>query len=294
MQLDEITGELLPELNNLNYDNIADAYKNLLKSSDYNELTEKKNTLTANIDKTQSSIALVEENIEKFKPEKEVSESEIQEEQKRLNNEQKKLNSERDEKKSDETLYLKLKKETEDLQEKFKKLKPEHRKWDILNRMIGDATGNKFRNYAQQLTLRHLIIYANKRIQQLSGRYLLQFPESEQDDLTIIDRDMGNAERVVKTLSGGETFLISLSLALALSDMASKNVMINSLFIDEGFGSLDQETLDTTLNTLELLQSKSNKTIGIISHVEALKERINTQIEVVRNGQGYSKISIKS
>ncbi len=293
LQLDEITGELLPELNNLNYDNISDAYKNLLKSSDYNELTEKKNTLTANIDKTQSSIAIVEENIEKFKPEKEVSESEIQEEQKRLNNEQKKLNSERDAKKSDETLYLKLKKETEELQEKIKKLKPEYRKWDILNKIIGDATGNKFRNYAQQLTLRHLIIYANKRIQQLSGRYLLQFPESEQDDLTIIDRDMGNAERVVKTLSGGETFLVSLSLALALSDLASKNVKINSLFIDEGFGSLDRETLDTTLNTLELLQSKSNKTIGIISHVEALKERVNTQIEVQRNGQGYSRLMVK-
>jgi exonuclease SbcC len=292
-QLELISGKLLPELNNLKYDNIGDAYRNILKSSDYNELTENRNSLVSKIDRTKSSIALVNENIARFKPEKEISESYIETEIIRLNKEHKELNSQRDDKKSVETLYLKLKNETEELKEKIKILKPDFRKWDILNKMIGDATGNKFRNYAQQLTLRHLIIYANKRISQLSGRYLLQFPESEQDDLTIIDKDMGNAERVVKTLSGGETFLISLSLALALSDLASKNVKINSLFIDEGFGSLDRETLDTTLNTLELLQSRSNKTIGIISHVEALKERVNTQIEVERNGQGYSRLIIK-
>jgi exonuclease SbcC len=96
----------------------------------------------------------------------------------------------------------------------------------------------------------------------------------------------------VKTLSGGETFILSLSLALALSDLAAKNVEINSLFIDEGFGTLDPETLDQTIDTLEKLQSESSKTIGIISHVEALKERIGTQIQLERNGQGYSSLKV--
>jgi exonuclease SbcC len=103
---------------------------------------------------------------------------------------------------------------------------------------------------------------------------------------------MGGMRRSVKTLSGGETFLMSLALALGLSDLASKNVEINSLFIDEGFGTLDPETLDVTLDTLERLQAESNKTIGIISHVSTLKERIQTQIVLDRNAQGYSQLKV--
>ena len=104
---------------------------------------------------------------------------------------------------------------------------------------------------------------------------------------------MGGQRRSVKTLSGGETFILSLSMALALSDLASRNVEINSLFIDEGFGTLDPETLDQTLDTLEKLQAESSKTIGIISHVDSLKERIATQIQLERNGQGYSQLVVK-
>jgi exonuclease SbcC len=96
----------------------------------------------------------------------------------------------------------------------------------------------------------------------------------------------------VKTLSGGETFIISLAMALSLSDMASKNVRLDSLFIDEGFGTLDPETMEVALITLEKLQSEGNRMIGIISHVESLKERIATQIKVVKSNQGYSTIEI--
>ena len=116
--------------------------------------------------------------------------------------------------------------------------------------------------------------------------------KNENESLTVIDKDMGNQRRSVKTLSGGESFLISLALALALSDLASNNVKINSLFIDEGFGMLDPESLDQTLDTLERLQEHSQKRIGIISHIDALKERITTQIKIYQNGSGLSTLKI--
>lgn len=167
------------------------------------------------------------------------------------------------------------------------------RKWRLLNELIGDATGKKFNDFAQDLTLQRLLVLANKRLIDLSDRYLLDKPNEDEDDsLVAIDAHMGGQRRSVKTLSGGETFVLSLSLALALSDLASRNVAINSLFIDEGFGTLDPETLDQTLDTLERLQSESSKMIGVISHVDSLKERITTQIQLERNGQGYSALKV--
>jgi exonuclease SbcC len=103
---------------------------------------------------------------------------------------------------------------------------------------------------------------------------------------------MGSSLRHVSTLSGGETFLLSMSLALGLSDLASRNIRIDSLFIDEGFGTLDPETLDQAISTLEKLQSSSQKMIGIISHVDALKERIQTQIQLIPNSNGISRLEI--
>lgn len=167
------------------------------------------------------------------------------------------------------------------------------RKWELLNQLIGDATGKKFNDFAQDLTLQRLLVLANQRLSQLIDRYQIASPLPDEDDgLVVIDNHMGAQRRSVKTLSGGETFILSLSLALALSDLAARNVEINSLFIDEGFGTLDPETLDQTIDTLEKLQTESSKTIGIISHVEALKERIDTQIQLERNGQGYSSLKV--
>lgn len=166
--------------------------------------------------------------------------------------------------------------------------------WRMLDKMIGDAKGEKFNRFAQELTLKHLLHLANKRLITLTSRYLIDQPEEmEGEDLVAIDKDMGNQRRSVKTLSGGETFILSLALALALSDLASKNIKINSLFIDEGFGTLDPETLDQTIDTLEKLQQESHKMIGIISHVETLKERITTQIQLKQNGFGLSTLTIK-
>ncbi|PHR97968.1 MAG: hypothetical protein COA80_06380 [Leeuwenhoekiella sp.] len=169
----------------------------------------------------------------------------------------------------------------------------ESRHWYILNELIGDSKGDKFNNFAQDLTLQQLLLLANKRLIQLTDRYRIDQPGDEEDDsLVAIDEHMGGQRRSIKTLSGGETFILSLALALALSDLASRNIEINSLFIDEGFGTLDPETLDQTLDTLEVLQAESSKMIGVISHVDSLKERIATQIQLTQNGQGYSTLKV--
>lgn len=160
-----------------------------------------------------------------------------------------------------------------------------------LNELIGDAQGNKYAKFAQNLSLFHLINKANVRLQQLNDRYLLDYTDIE-EDLRIVDLFQAGTTRSVKTLSGGETFLISLAMALSLSDMASHHVKMESLFIDEGFGTLDQETLEMAIGTLERLQSENQKTIGIISHVELLKERIHTQIRVQKKPSGYSELHI--
>ena len=164
-------------------------------------------------------------------------------------------------------------------------------KWKKLDSLIGDGEGNNFSNFAQALTLQNLLVYANKRIQKLTDRYLIIPPEKE-GALRILDQYHGNISRSVATLSGGETFLVSLALALSLSDMASKTVSIDSLFIDEGFSTLDKEAQQMALDTLDNLQSVHQKTIGVISHVEALKSRIHVQIQLDKNAQGYSSLKV--
>jgi len=171
----------------------------------------------------------------------------------------------------------------------------EFNRWNALSALIGDAQGNKFAKYAQELTLQQVMHLANSHLRHLADRYLLKHIKTDTiDDLFVVDTYHGNAERSVKTLSGGESFLVSLSLALGLSDLAGQNTVIGSLFIDEGFGTLDQNTLDVALSALEKLQNETNRTIGIISHVPALKERVTTQIELIKNASGYSTLEIKS
>ncbi len=164
--------------------------------------------------------------------------------------------------------------------------------WSKMNALIGDATGKKFSNFVQDLTLKQLIEYGNARLKGFSDRYLLEV-ENEAENLKVIDTYMGNSQRAVSSLSGGETFKLSLALAFGLSDLAAKNVNIESLFIDEGFGTLDPESLDQAITILENMQNTTNKSIGIISHVGELKDRIGTKIKLVRSGAGYSSIEIE-
>ena len=162
--------------------------------------------------------------------------------------------------------------------------------WAHLNALIGSKEGDKFRKFAQGLTLDNLVWLANEQLSRLHGRYLLQRKASDALELEVVDTWQADAVRDTRTLSGGESVLVSLALALALSDLVSHKTRIDSLFLDEGFGTLDSETLDTALDALDALNA-SGKIIGVISHVEAMKERIPVQIKVKKiNGLGYSRL----
>jgi len=184
----------------------------------------------------------------------------------------------------------KLKKQQAELLVKQQKFKQTSLQWELLNKLIGQADGSKFREFAQGLTLDNLVQLANKEMQNLDPRYLLKRNHDEKLALQVIDLWQANSVRDVKTLSGGESFLVSLGLALALSNLVSHKTQIESLFLDEGFGTLDENTLEVALNALERLNS-TGKLIGVISHVNALKERINHQIHVHKgSGAGYSTL----
>lgn len=185
----------------------------------------------------------------------------------------------------------KLKAESKILLQNIEKQRKEYNRWAKLNDIIGMADGKKFRVFAQGLTLKKLANLANSHLQQLNGRYFIHKRSDEDLALDIIDTFQADNIRSMNTLSGGESFLVSLALALGLSDLAGRNTTINSLFIDEGFGTLDDSTLDMAISTLENLQSKG-KTIGVISHVKELKERISTQIVIKKKASGFSEIEI--
>ena len=164
-------------------------------------------------------------------------------------------------------------------------------RWNSLSNLIGSDNGKKFSRFAQGLTLARLTDLANRHLLKLSDRYRIIKSADRDLELLIIDGYQADVVRPMSTLSGGESFLVSLALALGLSDLASRKVQINSLFIDEGFGTLDAETLDTAISALENLQA-NGKTIGIISHIDALKERIGTQIQLSKQPGGSSTIKI--
>lgn len=166
------------------------------------------------------------------------------------------------------------------------------RKWTTLNRWLGGMNGEQFMRYAQGITLRQLLAKANPHLTEMTqGRYSLVWNpgEKEAGDLlpSIVDNDQGGETRPVTNLSGGERFQVSLALALGLSDLSGQKLSVDSLFLDEGFGTLDGKTLDAALDTLCRIQ-QDGKLIGIISHVTEVGERITTQIAVKKLGGGLS------
>jgi len=165
----------------------------------------------------------------------------------------------------------------------------ELQKWERLHALIGSADGKKFRVFAQGLTFQILIAQANRHLQIMTDRYLLRPDPDVALDLAVVDTWQAGDLRSTKNLSGGESFIVSLSLALGLSGMVSKNVRVDSLFLDEGFGTLDDEALDIALGVLSGL-NQEGKLIGIISHVPAIKERISARISVEKRGHGRSVI----
>ncbi|MGH8062559.1 MAG: SbcC/MukB-like Walker B domain-containing protein, partial [Pseudoxanthomonas sp.] len=177
-------------------------------------------------------------------------------------------------------------------QEEIETARLEHTDWQHLNGLIGSADGDKFRRFAQGLTLDHLIHLANQHLHRLDGgRYRLE-RETKGLELVVVDCWQADAQRDVRTLSGGESFLVSLALALGLSDLVSHQTSIDSFFLDEGFGTLDPESLDVALDAIDRL-NQSGKLIGVISHVELVKERIPVQIRVIKGkGQGNSRVEL--
>ncbi|TXF91184.1 AAA family ATPase [Neolewinella aurantiaca] len=175
-------------------------------------------------------------------------------------------------------------------------LRKEMDRWTVMSKLIGSADGKKFRSYAQAITLQRLIDVGNSHLGSISPRYRMEYaaPEaggSENLEIIISDTYHDENKRTMATLSGGETFLISLALALGLSDLASGKNLIQSLFIDEGFGTLDGKTLEKAMTTLEQLRDQG-KTIGLISHVASLRERIYCQIRLEPVGDGFSTIVV--
>lgn len=164
------------------------------------------------------------------------------------------------------------------------------RLWGQLHALIGSHDGKKFRNYAQQITLDVLLRYANHHLADLSRRYRLE-RVPDKLALMVIDRDMADEIRSVHSLSGGESFLVSLALALGLASLSSSRVRVESLFIDEGFGSLDAETLRVAMDALDCLHAQGRK-VGVISHVPEMTERIGTRIEVRRLSGGRSRVDV--
>lgn len=162
--------------------------------------------------------------------------------------------------------------------------------WQKLNDLLGSADGKKFRQIAQEYTLDVLLGFTNIHLQDLASRYKLsRVPNSLA--LQVLDHDMGDEIRSVHSLSGGESFLVSLALALGLASLSSNRMKVESLFIDEGFGSLDQATLVTAMNALEKLQNQGRK-VGVISHVQEMTERIATQIRILKISNGRSRVEV--
>lgn len=177
---------------------------------------------------------------------------------------------------------------TQEMQQAEKRLK----KWDIINKYFG---GTKFRTLVQSYILRPLLNNANVYLRQITDRYELTCSEeNEQLSILVLDRYNKNQVRSATVLSGGERFMISLSLSLALSSLNRPDMNVNILFIDEGFGTLDEKSLDSVMETLEKLQDiagQNHRRVGIISHREELYDRIPVKIEVRKKGEGRSFIS---
>lgn len=294
-RLEKLEADLLPEVRKKGFESLNAAKSALIPEAQCRSLRQERETLRKKIEAAIASLDLLTEQLKRSKEsDTEASVERITQALKKNQEEHllqqshcRELFSQLKQQRNNQEQLERIEKE---IAEKQQQIRP----WRLLNELIGDSTGKKFNDFAQDLSLNQLLHLANLRIRDLSDRYSIDKPgDGEDDSLIAIDEHMGGQRRSVKTLSGGETFILSLSMALALSDLASRSVEINSLFIDEGFGTLDPETLDQTLDTLEKLQAESSKTIGIISHVDSLKERIGTQIQLTRNGQGYSSLEIR-
>ena len=294
-QLQDISNQTLEPLLALGFDSIQVAKKALIEEIQYQQLADRRNGFVSQL---QTENRLLEENLLQLAKEKQLDDatktsleliSEAESMEMKIGEAEHHLVNKRNQVYSHEQRAAELQQKEVFIKQLIEKKYP----FELLNRQIGDANGDKFNKYAQQLSLRHLLTFANLRLQKINNRYHLRLKDVLTDaEIEVEDSFMAFERRSVKTLSGGETFMVSLAMALGLSDLASKDIRIESLFIDEGFGTLDPDTLEDAIATLEQLQSESNKLVGIISHVDSLKERIYTQLIIEKQNNGYSKMTI--
>ena len=174
--------------------------------------------------------------------------------------------------------------------EQIQQVQQQEHRWNKISSLIGDSKGKEFRDLAQQYNLDILLEYANQQLAMLSQRYTLKRLDNSLS-LAIIDHDMDGETRSVASLSGGESFLTALAISLAIANMASGSMKIESLFIDEGFGTLDASSLHMVMNALDQLQSQGRKVI-LISHIQEMHERIPVQIQVQPIGSGSSRVEV--
>lgn len=281
--------EFLQKLQEQEFSDVEDFLKAQLSKEELQHLQHIFKELEQNIKLTQSKLAESEKELQTLKNKNLTagSKQELEEQEKNIREKQEASLVELGE------IQGKLKQNQEianTYNEKLQELKKQEHiqaKWDALNSLVGSADGKKFRQIAQAITFEQVLHYANMKLQLLQKRYLLIQDKNNLLNLNVLDNYQGGEIRAVQNLSGGESFIVSLSLALGLAQMASKNVRVDSLFLDEGFGTLDEENLDTALSTLASIQQEG-KLIGIISHIPLLKERINTQINVIPEQGGRS------
>lgn len=177
-------------------------------------------------------------------------------------------------------------------EEELRQLEAASRVWSAMSDLIGSKDGKKLRVFAQSLTFDALLEQANVHLRDISRRYsLMRIPGSDLE-LQVIDHDMADEVRAVTSLSGGESFLVSLALALGLSTLGAQRTRVESLFVDEGFGTLDPETLEVAIASLEALQA-SGRQVGVISHVAGLADRFAARIRVERKGPGRSAVIVE-
>lgn len=179
-----------------------------------------------------------------------------------------------------------------ELEAKIRHQEAVYRDWYGLNALVGSADGSRFRRIAQRITFRILLREANSVMRTMTRRYSLHAAGNGGMSVDVVDHDMGSIVRTAANLSGGETFMVSLALALGLSRMGGQYLNVDTLFLDEGFGTLDEEALNKAIYALETLQRKSGKLIGLISHVKMIKERVALQVTVTPiPGTGRSELA---
>lgn len=291
--IDQLSKQLIIAIKPLGYTELEVAQEDLLPIGEEQVLQSQQQALQQKIAETGRALKEATKEEEKFRPEaKEINDQEEKYEQLNVAKEQQEQSLRAlGQLEQQHRQQLEREAQFKELLEKIETQRHNFNRWAQLNEVIGQKDGKKFRSFAQGLTLQRLVVLANQHLEKLNGRYLISKRPGAELELEIIDTFQADNRRSMFTLSGGESFLISLALALGLSDLAGRHAQIQSLFIDEGFGTLDEHSLDLVISTLENLQS-SGKTIGIISHVKALKERIGVQIQLQKQSNGFSHLEI--